>query len=120
MKSRLNSIIRKHSGCIPKLFNDNTSPVVIYNLSRPIGSTLFNYKQTVQDVVTNDWKSGNINVCKCSESKFCDPHHGHIVTGNLKVIKHSKLRSLLCKGPKYREPRNTNWDKIFEDMKKPV
>ena len=42
------------------------------------------------------------------------------MTGNLKVIKHSTLRSLLCKGPKYREPRNTNWDKIFEDIKTSV
>ena len=48
---------------IPDSFNEKDSPCVIYNL-------LFNYKQTVNDVITNDWKADNKSICKCSESKF--------------------------------------------------
>ena len=113
---KLNSIIKKHSNVIPDSFNEKDSPCVIYNLSRSIGSTLFNYKQTVNDVITNDWKADNKSICKCSESKFCDPHHGHIVTGNLMIIENGKLRSLMCKGPKYRESRNTNWTSVLKDV----
>jgi hypothetical protein len=50
------------------------------------------------------------------DSKFCDPHHKHIVTGDLRFIENEKLRSLLCKGPKYREPQNVNWKKFTENL----
>ena len=34
------------------------------------------------------------------------------MTGNLGIIKNSKLRSLLSKGPKYREKERLNWNKV--------
>jgi hypothetical protein len=34
------------------------------------------------------------------------------MTGNLGIITNSKLRSLLSKGPKYRETERLNWDKV--------
>jgi uncharacterized membrane protein YqiK len=39
-----------------------------------------------------------------------------ILCGNLKIIKNSKLRSLFCKGPKYREPQSVNWTKFLTDF----
>ena len=53
--------------------------------------------------------SGN---CDCKSSKCCDPHHGHIITGNLGIIQNPKLRNLLTKGPKYREKERINWKKV--------
>ena len=50
--------------------------------------------------------------CDCKTSKYCDPHHQHILTGNLGIIDHPKLRSLLCKGPKYREKERINWEQV--------
>ena len=41
----------------------------------------------------------NLPECNCSESSFCDPAHGHVVTGNIIIIKNNKLRKLLSKGP---------------------
>ena len=35
---------------------------------------------------------------------------GHVVTGNLSIIKDSKLRQLIKKGPSYREQNNINWN----------
>ena len=32
-----------------------------------------------------------------------------IVTGDLKLIEHIKLRNLIAKGPNYREQNNINW-----------
>jgi hypothetical protein len=56
-------------------------------------------------------------MCNCAGSDFCDPHHGHIVSGDLRIIQNKKLRSLLCKGANYREPQRANWKKITNDIK---
>ena len=34
--------------------------------------------------------------------------HGHVITGDLRVIENAKLREFLAKGPKYREPNRFN------------
>ena len=38
-------------------------------------------------------------------------NHCHVITGNLSIIPNSKLRDLIAKGPKYREPCKVDWDK---------
>ena len=108
-KVKLASIFRKHSEIIPHYLNSRDPPTTLYRRSKTIGSTVFNYKDTVNDVITNEWKYDNPTSCKCVDSVFCDPHHQHICTGDLRFIKNSKLRSLLCKGPRYRESQNVNW-----------
>ena len=35
------------------------------------------------------------------------------MTNNVGVIECQELRSLLMKGPKYREPQNVNWDNFL-------
>ena len=53
-------------------------------------------------------------------SKYCYQPHGHIITGDLKTIENAKLRELVSKGPKYREPNKINWKAteniIFESI----
>ena len=49
------------------------------------------------------------------ESKFCYESHGRVFTGYLRVIENAKLRELVAKGPKYREPNRVNW-KATETM----
>ena len=34
---------------------------------------------------------------------------GHVLTGDLRIVSNPKLRKLLKKGPKFREPNNFNW-----------
>ena len=51
----------------------------------------------------------NPQTCQCNESKFCYAPHGHVITGDLRVIENAKLRELVAKGPKYREPSRVNW-----------
>ena len=48
--------------------------------------------------------------CDCKSSTFCYEPHGHIITGDLHIVKNRKLRRLLSKGPKYREENTTDWD----------
>ena len=46
---------------------------------------------------------------------FSNEPHGHVITGDLRVIENAKLRELVAKGPKYREPNGVNW-KATETM----
>ena len=41
----------------------------------------------------------NIDQCDCTSSTFCDPHHKHIIAGDLRIMRNRKLRKLLTKGP---------------------
>ena len=57
----------------------------------------------------------NPQTCQCKESKFCHEPHGYVITGDLRVIENARLRELVAKGPKYREPNKVNW-KATETM----
>ena len=48
-------------------------------------------------------------------SKYCYQPHGHIITGDLTIVENAKLRELVSKGLKYREPNKINW-KATENM----
>jgi hypothetical protein len=112
----LSSIFRKHAECIPSSFKCKDVPTVLYRRTKTIGSTIFNYKDVVDSVITDDWKVDNSHTCDCKDSKFRDPYHKHIVTGDLRLIENNKLRSLLCKGPNYREALNINWKKFTDEF----
>ena len=58
--------------------------------------------------------------CACSDSEFKDIDHGHIVTGNLHIIKNKRLRGLFRKGPNYREKETLNWKKAFDSLKEDI
>lgn len=117
-KVDLPSIFRKHLDSIPHSFKSRDSPTLIYSRSKKIGSTIFNYKDVVENVITKDWQHNAATTCNCSSSDFCDPHHHHIVTGDLRIIRNRKLRSLMSKGPGYREKANIHWLKFLKDVKK--
>jgi hypothetical protein len=53
--------------------------------------------------------------CECSTSSYCYEPAGHVITGDLNIIRDANLRSLIEKGPSYREQNNVNW-KINEKI----
>ena len=53
----------------------------------------------------------NSSQCECNTSSHLYQPYGHVITGDLSIIPNSKLRDLIAKGPKYREPCKVNWDK---------
>ena len=55
-------------------------------------------------------------LCNCTTSPFTDPNHGHIVTGDICIVQNNKLRKLLSKGPKYREPVSINLSNCKTDI----
>ena len=56
--------------------------------------------------------------CECSTNKYCYEPAGHVVTGDLNIIRDASLRSLIEKGLSYREQNCINWiinEKICKD-----
>ena len=49
--------------------------------------------------------------CECNTSSHLYQPYGHVITGDLSIIPNFKLRDLIAKGPKYREPCKVDWDK---------
>ncbi|CAF0815261.1 unnamed protein product, partial [Didymodactylos carnosus] len=88
-----------------------------YQLTKPIRSKIFNYRQTVSAFNIDFFQK---STCDCRLSTFCDAQHKHIITGDLRIVKNKQLRELLRKGPQYRELQPTNWKHAFESVKEAV
>ena len=89
---------------LPSELKEDT-PMVVYELVDTIHSKLFNYKKFVQSIDVDSFLADNsIFPCECKDSPFINVDHKHIITGNLDIVTNSKLRDLISKGPKYREP----------------
>ena len=82
---------------------------VTYKLGNPIRNKIFNYKETVNSICIKDPPS--LTTCACNNSEFKDHNHGHIVTGDLRIVEDVRLRKLLSKGPNFREHRAINYNK---------
>ena len=73
----------------------------LLSYTRSVASKIFNYKASLQQL---DYQglSQNTPPCNCSDSRFLYAPCGHIVTGDLNIVRNTKLRDLLSEGPKYR------------------
>ena len=99
---------------IPVYFRDKEPPIVSYEYTSTVASKLFNFSPALSNLNVSEYFS-NPQTCQCKESKFCYEPHGHVINGDLRVIENAKLRKLVAKGPKYREPNRVNW-KAMETM----
>ena len=97
---------------IPAYFKDKDPPVIISDqYTNAVANKLFNFSSTLSNLDITNYLS-NPQHCQCNTSQFCYEPHGHVITGNLMVIKNVKLRELVAKGPKYQEPNKINWQSI--------
>ena len=100
---RSTSVIDK----IPVYFGDKEPPIVSYEYTGTVASKLFNFAPAISNFNVSEHLS-NPQTCQCKKSTFCYESHGHVITGDLRVIENAKLRELVAKGPKYREPNRVN------------
>jgi len=118
---QLGSILRTESvrNTLPRQLIEKDPPSIVYSLGKTIRNKIFNYKDTISSIDINDHATygTGIRVCECQKhSEFIDKHHGHVITGNLKIIKNNKLRKLISKGPNFREPRSINWNRCKTEI----
>ena len=100
-------------GNIPPYFQNKESPCISYSYTRSVASKIFNYKRSLQQIDFNSL-SQNPLPCTCSGSQFLYAPCGHVVTGDLNIVRNDKLRDLLRKGPKFREPVSFSWHQNFD------
>ena len=93
---------------IPAYFKDKEPPIISYQYTNTVANKLFNFSSTLSNLDITNYLS-NPQHCQCNTLKFCYEPHGHVTTGDLMVIENVKLRELVAKGPKYREPNKINW-----------
>ena len=107
-----------------ELQREDEVPTCTMKLDPPIRSKILNYKETVSSLkicVDEDVSFvENLPSCDCSNSEFCDPHHKHIVSGDLRIISNPKLRKLFSKGPNYREPKMLNYRKCKQSIESSI
>ena len=101
---RNNAVVNK----IPIYFNDKEPPVIGYKFNKSFVGNLLNYKDTLSEEGIDCFENNSLP-CNCQNSPFNDPNHGHIITGNLDIVRNDTLRNLIKKGPKYRLPQRINW-----------
>ena len=58
----------------------------------------------------------NLLIHECKDSRFIYPSAGHGVTGNLKIISDSRIRSIVSKGPKYRFPSHIDFIRCWDEI----
>ena len=78
-----------------------------YEYTSTVASKLFNFAPALSNLNVSEYLS-NPQTCQCKESKFCYEPHGHVITGDLRVIENVKLRELVDEERKYREPNRVN------------
>ena len=97
---------------IPTFLCDFTPPIVSYSYPRTVASRIFNFKKAICNL---DFDLGTTGLsCKCNTSPYVYTPAGHVVTGNLNIIRNRHVRKLLSKGPTYREQNDINWKKNEE------
>ena len=92
----------------PIYFQEQGPPLVSYKYTNHISSSVFNYNQILRNINLNDYRNAS-SLCDCKSSAFRYEPHGHVITGDLRIVRNRQLRRLLEKGPKYREQNIIDW-----------
>ena len=65
---------------------------------------IFNFSSTLQTWIIPHQFHSNPSQCGCNTSSHLYQPYDHVITGDLSIIPNFKLRDLITKGSKYREP----------------
>ena len=79
-------------------------PIVSYTYTRTIGGKIFNNRRAVEELDVENGTEGM--QCSCSSSEYKYDLCGHVLTGDLSIIRDVQLRNLIRKCPVFREQNN--------------
>jgi hypothetical protein len=92
-------------------------PVITFTHTQPIRNRVFNYKKATKLLRGTFWEEINHTTCACRPAgDFVHPKLGHVLTGDLNLVRNEHLKFILRKGPKYREPRPVDWDEVRGEL----
>ena len=74
---------------LPESLQEDEIPSTIHCLSNTIRNKIFNYKNTVKNINTNDARTYGTGIISynCTNSKYLNHHHEHIITGDTRIIR---------------------------------
>ena len=77
-----------------------------YKYCKNISQSIFNYNEATKKSTFESFEDILNTECHCNEEAnepFVDPTHGHVLTGDLRIVQNEDLRGSMSKGAKYRE-----------------
>ena len=89
-----------------------------YGYMKTIASKVLNYGRALREIGTVSYDDLLGMVCDYDHSSFKDSYHGHVVTGDLQIVRNEKLRVLLGHGTKFREVPLLDKESIVSDLRK--
>ena len=92
-------------------FNTVATPGITYRYDRSVRGKILNYSQALTE---ND-RSQDLT-CNCSNSVYCNPVLGHVVTGDMNFVENAKLRRVFNKGLNFRVTKHRDPDIIIKDI----
>ncbi len=103
---------RKFVNIIPFEKRKEVKPVsVVYKYLPPFSRMLCNYSAYLRDV-SKGGPSSLLATCECADSPFVYELVGHVITGDLSIIKDVSLRDIFAKGAKYRVPKPIDREEV--------
>ena len=92
-------------------------PVISYSYKKPSRNLIFNFTSVTSDCQIEEKYPDS---CDCFNSPYKYGPCGHILTGDLSIVKDQEVKKFLLKGPKYRPPSKINWqacrDAIYDSI----
>ena len=87
---------------------------IVHTLTKAIRSKIFNHKEFIKTLRSKNILDNMNNLPgSCTTSSFTDRH---IVTGDVRIVQNKKLRKLLCKCPRYKEPVSINFSNCKNEI----
>ena len=97
----VSSIINKVLRTVPSFVQHIEPPIVTcsYSYTKCIRNVIFNHKAVIKDIDFS-MKTSNMT-CNCRSSRFLYAPSGHLIMGNLDIVKNTELRNLINKEPSF-------------------
>ena len=114
----LNSILnsRRVKSLLPDQLRRNTDIQIIFSFGKTIGKKVLNYNQILKNTGQMSYEDICNMQCSCEHSPFKNDRFGHVITGDLNIIRDQDLRDVCAFGTKFRENPILNPFKICNEM----
>ena len=112
----VHSEINRYQSAISNYFKNCEVPVICYKYNKSIRSAIFNFNILFLILISKLVPL----IPETVRTKYVYPAAGHVITGNLKIISDSRIRSIFAKSPKYRFPAKIDFQSCRDKNAAPL
>ena len=92
----------------------------VYSYTQPISTKILNYNKALKATGIMSYENISDMSCDCADSPFKNEHFGHIITGDLNIIREPRLHKLCSFGTKFRETPPLDLSSIKKQLKSDI